>query len=36
MELQDYGGEVSLANYMTLPLEQYFVLDPNQARESRK
>ena len=30
--LQDYGGEVSLATYMTLPLEQYFVLDPNQIK----
>ena len=27
---QDFGGDVSLHRYMTLPIEQYFVLDPSQ------
>jgi hypothetical protein len=30
--LQDFGGDVSLHRYMTLPIEQYFVLDPSQIR----
>jgi len=30
--LQDRGGDVSLSRYMTLPVEQYFVLDPSQIR----
>ena len=30
--LQDYGGPLSLSSYMTLPVEQYFVLDPKQIR----
>lgn len=29
---QDAGGDVSLTQYMTLPVEQYFVLDPSQIR----
>eukprot|EP00967_Tisochrysis_lutea_P005097 scaffold6049_cov16-Tisochrysis_lutea.AAC.4 len=28
----DRGGDVSLSRYMTLPVEQYFVLDPSQIR----
>ena len=28
--LQDYSGAASLSSYMTLPVEQYFVLDPSQ------
>eukprot|EP00955_Chlamydomonas_euryale_P050007 354439-Chlamydomonas_euryale.AAC.4 len=30
--VQDQGGDVSLSKYMTLPVEQYFVLDPQQIR----
>eukprot|EP00195_Chlamydomonas_chlamydogama_P016167 CAMPEP_0202894648 /NCGR_PEP_ID=MMETSP1392-20130828/4006_1 /ASSEMBLY_ACC=CAM_ASM_000868 /TAXON_ID=225041 /ORGANISM="Chlamydomonas chlamydogama, Strain SAG 11-48b" /LENGTH=274 /DNA_ID=CAMNT_0049579399 /DNA_START=174 /DNA_END=998 /DNA_ORIENTATION=+ len=30
--VQDFGGDVSLSTYMMLPVEQYFVLDPNQIR----
>jgi len=26
---QNHGGEVSLARYMTLPVHQYYVLDPH-------
>lgn len=28
--MQDVGGSASLAQYMLLPVEQYFVLDPKQ------
>ena len=27
--LQDWGGEVSLARFMALPVEQYYELDPS-------
>ena len=30
--MKDYLADVSLENYMLLPLEQYFVLDPNQIK----
>jgi hypothetical protein len=30
VKVPDQGGAVSLATYMTLPVEQYFVLDPDQ------
>ena len=32
LPMQDSGGETSLRSYMTLPVEQYFVLDPSQIR----
>ena len=31
-KVTDYNGDVSLTAYMQLPLEQYFVLDPNQIK----
>ena len=27
-DLQDWGGDVSLARFMALPVEQYYELDP--------
>lgn len=32
VKVKDYGQNVSLHQYMTLPIEQYFVLDPKQIR----
>ncbi|GAX80105.1 hypothetical protein CEUSTIGMA_g7543.t1 [Chlamydomonas eustigma] len=32
VKVPDQGGSVALATYMTLPVEQYFVLDPDQIK----